>query len=141
MLLEDTAALIGLAIAFAGTSLSAYFGMGVLDGIASIAIGLVLALVSAILARECKSLLMGEPASSAFIAALHEAAAAESAIARLVDVWTVHVGPRRIVATLRVELESTASAVEISEAVQRLEERSKIAFNGDVVIFIKPFTS
>ncbi|MEP7173795.1 MAG: cation diffusion facilitator family transporter [Aestuariivirga sp.] len=138
VLLEDTAALIGLIIAFAGTSLAAYFELAILDGIASIAIGLVLASVSVILARESKSLLMGEPASSAFIAALRGAVEAESTIKRLIDIWTVHVGPSRIVATLRIELESGASAAGIVDSVQRLEERAKAAFDGDVVISLKP---
>lgn len=138
VLLEDTAALIGLAIAFAGTSLAAYSELAILDGIASIAIGLVLASVSIILARECKSLLMGEPASSAFIAALREAAAAEATIKHLIEVWTVHIGPDRIVATLKIELKPGASATRIAETVKRLEEKTKAAFEGEVVIFIKP---
>ena len=138
VLLEDTAALIGLTIAFVGTSLSAYFDLPVLDGAASIVIGLVLALVSVILARESKSLLMGEPASSAFVTALREAAASETSIARIIDIGTVHVGPNRIVANLRIELDPDASAVRIANAVRILEEKAKDTFEGDVVIFIKP---
>ena len=81
---------------------------------------------------------MGEPASSAFVAALGEAAASESAIARVIDVWTVQVGPNRIVATMRLELRAGSSATGIAEAVQRLEDKAKATFEEDVVLFIKP---
>ena len=62
VLLEDSAALIGIGIAFAGTLATEYWSDGIFDGVASIAIGVLLAGVAGILARESKSLLIGEPA-------------------------------------------------------------------------------
>ena len=67
VLFEDSAALIGIVIAAVGTVLAAHFDMPLADGISSILIGLVLACTSTLLARESKSLLIGEKADSALI--------------------------------------------------------------------------
>ncbi len=64
VLLEDLAALIGLAFAFTGVTLSALTGNGRWDGAGSLAIGGLLATAAAILAVEMKSLLIGEAASA-----------------------------------------------------------------------------
>ena len=63
VLFEDTAALLGLLIAFIGTLAAEWFAMPVLDGVAAIGISLVLAVTALALARESKGLLIGEPAS------------------------------------------------------------------------------
>ncbi|MEO8318336.1 MAG: cation diffusion facilitator family transporter, partial [Bradyrhizobium sp.] len=62
VLFEDSAALVGIAIAFAGTLAAELSGIREFDGLASIGIGLVLAITALFLARESKSLLIGEPA-------------------------------------------------------------------------------
>src|SRR5690606_8081474 len=64
VLFEDSAALLGLAIAFAGIFAAQQLEVPELDGVASIGIGLVLAATAAFLARETKALLIGERASS-----------------------------------------------------------------------------
>lgn len=65
VLLEDTAALLGLFVAFLGISAAAYFDSPELDGVASIVIGLILAAIAILLARESKALLLGEAAFAA----------------------------------------------------------------------------
>jgi cation diffusion facilitator family transporter len=60
VLFEDSAAMLGLMVALAGVYLSQALDMPVLDGVASIAIGLILAVTAAFLAYECQSLLTGE---------------------------------------------------------------------------------
>ena len=64
MLFEDSAALAGIVIAFAGTLAVQLTGIEAFDGVASVGIGLVLATTSLFLARESKGLLIGEPAAS-----------------------------------------------------------------------------
>ena len=59
LLLEDSAALIGIAIALVGTAASQLLELPILDGVASILIGLLLGVVSMFLARESKRLLRG----------------------------------------------------------------------------------
>ena len=63
MLLEDTAALLGLVLALLGVGLTAITGNGVYDGLGTVAIGLLLLVVAVILAVETKSLLLGESAT------------------------------------------------------------------------------
>lgn len=62
MLSEAVHSLVGIVLAAAGTYASASLGLHVADGIASIAIGVVLAVVAVLLAGESKSLLIGERA-------------------------------------------------------------------------------
>jgi cation diffusion facilitator family transporter len=62
VLFEDSAALISILLAFLGTWAAATYQLPILDGLASILIGLVLGAVAIILAAETKSLLIGEPA-------------------------------------------------------------------------------
>ena len=66
VLMEDSAAIIGIFIAFLGTLLTSSFGLLYSDGLASIGIGIVLAAVSVGLARQTKNLLIGEPADENF---------------------------------------------------------------------------
>ncbi len=138
VLIEDTAALIGIAIAFGGTVAAVSFQDDRFDGAASIAIGLLLALVSAILARETKSLLLGEPASSKVVEKLGDIAGREPIIGRILDIWTTHIGPDRIIATLAVDLPDSAMAKAIREAVERIEAASERALKLEVTIFIRP---
>jgi cation diffusion facilitator family transporter len=138
VLLEDTAALMGIALALAGTTAAVAFNAGVFDGIASIAIGILLALVSILLARESKSLLIGEPASPRIVAAIRDMAIREQVVAEVRDIWTVHLGPDRIVANLVMDLLDSAKAADIATAVQRIETGAKAAVDREITIFVKP---
>src|SRR5690606_5674497 len=96
VLFEDTAALTGLVIAFVGVIASHAFNLPILDGVASVAIGGVLAITAAFLAFETQSLLTGEaadPATRQGIAALAEA---EPGVVGLNDLRTMHFGPTEI---------------------------------------------
>ncbi|MCP3459661.1 cation transporter [Bradyrhizobium sp. CCGUVB23] len=64
VLLEDSAALVGIAIAAAATAMTVLLAQPVWDGVGSILIGILLGMTSIGLARESKSLLIGEPAHS-----------------------------------------------------------------------------
>ena len=67
ILFEDSAALIGLIIALAGTYFSTYLALPTVDGVASILISVVLAVTAGLLARETKALLIGEGADPAIV--------------------------------------------------------------------------
>jgi cation diffusion facilitator family transporter len=138
VLFEDTAALIGLTIALAGTLAAQYFEAPIIDGIASIAISVLLAGVALLLARESKGLLIGEPASRRIRDCILGAAAPISGIERANLLFTVHLSPDQIVAALSVDFEDTLTAPEIEQKVVELE-RAIRAKNPDVLaVFIKP---
>ena len=89
VLFEDSAAMIGLAVAFLGVLLSQLTGIHEFDGIASIVIGLVLGATAAWLAYETKSLLIGESATKPVVAGIRQLVAAQPDVERVNEVLTM----------------------------------------------------
>ncbi len=138
VLLEDSAALVGLLIAFAGTLGAEWLHMPALDGLASIAIGLLLGATAILVARESKGLLIGEPADPAVNASILEIAAAEPGIERPNGLLTVHLGPRQVVATLSLEFADDLTTPEIEARVTALERKIRQAHPEVIALFVKP---
>src|SRR3546814_13625627 len=93
VLFEDSAALAGLVVAAIGVWTSHYFHDPRLDGIASIIIGIILALVATLLARESKGLLLGERADNAVLRAVPRVVTAYTAVSSVNTVPTLHPPP------------------------------------------------
>jgi divalent metal cation (Fe/Co/Zn/Cd) transporter len=127
VLFEDSAALIGIVIAFVGTWISVQLQWPLLDGLASILIGCVLGTVAVILATETKSLLIGEPALPEVEESIKRLAAADPAIVQVNGVLTVHLAPDQILATLSLEFDDRLTTPTIEEKVEQLEARVKAA--------------
>jgi len=140
VLFEDSAALIGIVIAAAGTFAADSLQMPVFDGIASILIGGVLAATSAALARESKGLLIGERADPQTAASLEALARDEPGVAAVNGVITVQLAPDQIVAALSLEFEDELRTPQIEEAVARIEERLRAQHPQIVALFVKPQT-
>jgi len=141
VLFEDSAALAGLLIAFAGTLAADRLAMPVLDGVAAIGIGLVLGVTAIILARESKELLIGEPAIRRVNDSIMRLAAAAPGIERANGLFTTHLGPNEIVASLSVEFCDDMIAPEIEKAVIALEQQIRAAHPEVMALFIKPQTA
>ncbi|MFZ5677112.1 MAG: cation diffusion facilitator family transporter [Pseudomonadota bacterium] len=141
VLFEDTAALLGIAVALAGIALAQGLGMPVLDGIASIGIAVILAASAIFLARESKGLLIGEPAAQELRTAVLHLAAADPDIHRANGLITVHLAPRQIVAALSAEFRDAATAPQIEACVQRIETKIKSAYPEVSTLFVKPQTA
>ena len=125
VLIEDSAALAGLAIAAAGLAGAQALGMPWLDGIASVLIGLLLAGTATFLARECKGLLLGEAADPATRAGLRRIAAAHPGVAGVNEVLTMHFGPADVLAVLSLDFGGTLTADDVEAAVSGIERRIK----------------
>ena len=97
VLLEDSAALVGLLIAFLGTFFASHLDLPVLDGAASLGIALVLGITALMLARESKGLLIGEPASRELRQAIQRTASRIDGIEHVQIVFTVHMAPDQVV--------------------------------------------
>jgi cation diffusion facilitator family transporter len=136
--LEDSAALIGIAIALAGTAGAQLLDAPVLDGAASIAIGVLLAVIGGFLARENKNLLIGEGASPAVVESVRRIARAQKGVARFNGMLTIQLAPREVVAALSLEFESSLRAHEIQTAVKRLEGRIRRRHPEVVLVLVKP---
>jgi cation diffusion facilitator family transporter len=141
ILFEDSAALLGLVVAFAGILAAELLDMPELDGVASIGIALILGATAIFLARESKSLLIGEPASPAVQQKILEIVQQDPAVQRANGVLTVHMGPQEIVAGLSIEFEDRLAAPEIEACVERLEARIKAEIPEIISLFVKPQTA
>jgi len=140
VLFEDSAALIGLLIAFAGTGAAQYSGDPLFDGLASIAIGLLLA-AGLIIARETKGLLIGERASRRIERSIMQVAGAEQGVERVNGLLTFHLGPEHIVVTLSLEFADQLTTPEIESIVDGLEQHIRAAHPQVIAVFIKPQTA
>jgi cation diffusion facilitator family transporter len=121
VLFEDSAALVGLLLAFLGICLGHWLGNPYLDGLASVLIGLVLAVVAAVLAFESRGLLLGESADPKTVAGIRALAEADPAVERVRRPLTMHFGPEQVLLNLDVQFRPGLSAPEVEQAVDRLE--------------------
>ena len=140
VLFEDTAAMLGLLLALAGIGAAQWLDMPVLDGVASICIGLVLAVASLLLARETKGLLLGEAAHPHVRDAILRIANADPAIRCANGVFTVHMGPSQVVAALSAEFEDALTTPEIEACITRIEAAIAREQPAVTVLFVKPQT-
>ncbi|MEK1890631.1 MAG: cation diffusion facilitator family transporter [Phyllobacterium sp.] len=141
VLFEDTAALLGLIIAFIAISAAQIFDMPELDGVGSVGISFILATTAIFLARESKGLLMGEAALPEVEQQILDLANKDPDIQKANGVLTVHMGPKQIVAGLSVEFEDHVQAPQIEACVERLEAALKTANPDIVTLFVKPQTT
>ncbi|TCS18118.1 cation diffusion facilitator family transporter [Caulobacter sp. BK020] len=116
VLLEDGAALAGLAIAALGVAGSAMFGIAWADGAASVAIGLLLVGVAIFLANETRSLLTGESASPRIVEAVRAMLAADPRIDTVTEVLSMHLGPSEILLGVTLDFHDALTAGEIEDA-------------------------
>ena len=137
VLFEDTAAMLGLLAAAAGIALSQYLDMPVLDGVASLMIGLILAGTATFLAWECQSLLTGEGVSPAVQASIHAIASAEPSVRMTNGILTMHFGPQDVLVALSLHFFDTDTAAEVENAVTRIERRIKIAHPEVTRVFVE----
>ncbi|MBN2497633.1 MAG: cation diffusion facilitator family transporter [Deltaproteobacteria bacterium] len=137
VMLEDSAALTGLLIAFAGVLTSELTGLGVFDGLASILIGLLLAAVAFLLAREAKDLLIGESASERHRRAIREAVQGFSEVEALGKIRTMHLAPSRILVTMDVQFIDGLDTDALEEAIDRIEAAIRKAVPAAESIYIE----
>jgi cation diffusion facilitator family transporter len=135
---EDTAALLGILTAAAGTAAAIMTGDARWDGIASLVIALILALVALLLARESKALLIGERADPAVSDSIMKIAAGLKGVCRANGVTTVQLGPNNVIATLSLDFFDTLRAPDIETAVVELETRIRRAHPEVSALFVKP---
>ncbi len=137
VLFEDSAAMLGLLVAFAGVSMSQITGLGVFDGMASIIIGMILGGTAIWLAYETKGLLIGESANPQVVAGIRKIVSSSSEVLHVNEVLTMHMGPDFILLNLGVEFADEARAPDLEEAVRRIEGSIKDAYPEVKRIFIE----
>lgn len=138
VLFEDSAALIGLVIAAAGIAAAQIFHEPRFDGIASVVIAAVLAVVATVLARESKSLLIGETASTQMQESIKSIAESDPDIERINGVITAQMGPEQVVAALSAEFRDEMTAPQIEVCVERIEAKLRETVPDLTTLFVKP---
>lgn len=145
-MLSDSAAMLGLVIAAITTYLAGALHRPEIDGMGSVAIGLLLTMTSLFLVRESKSLLIGERAYPAVrqsildIAARLAEADGKPGNFKVNGIITAQLGPQNIVAMLSLEFADEMRAPDIEKALVELEHRVRQANPEVVGLFIKPQT-
>ena len=137
VLLEDTAAMLGLFIAFLGISLGQWLGIPELDGLASIAIGGILAGAAIMLAQETKGLLIGEGADPATVREISRVLSAHSAIDRVNEVLSMHQGPDDILVNVSVEFRDGLEIGAVERHTAAIEREIKARIPGARRVFIE----
>ncbi|MDX1586326.1 MAG: cation diffusion facilitator family transporter [Balneolaceae bacterium] len=137
VLFEDTAAMLGLIVAFLGIWIGQITGNLLLDGMASIVIGIILAVTAAWLAYETKSLLIGESASPAIVQGISELAVSSESIRSVNETLTMHVGPNYVLLNLSVDFRNNLDAEQIEQAVSTLTEKIRDKYPSIKRVFIE----
>lgn len=140
VLFEDSAALIGITLAAAGIFAADMFDMPVFDGIASVMIGLVLAITAGLLAVESKSLLIGERAPPALVAAVQRIAEDMPGVVRANSALTAQLSPNQSTVGLNIEFDDDLTTPQIEAIVENIENKVRAAHPEVVALFVKPQT-
>jgi len=138
VLFEDSAALAGLVVAAAGVWASHHWGDPRIDGWASIVIGVILAGVAMLLARESKGLLIGERANPDMVAAIRALLEAEPCITHVNHVRTIHTAPDRVFVAVSADFADALPMGEAETLIERLEQRLKAQEPKLSSIYIRP---
>ena len=140
VLIENVAAVFGLMIALVGLALAHWLRVPQMDGVASIAIGVLLALAALMLARETKALLIGESAGLAVDTDICRIAGEDAAISSANGVFTVQLGPDQIVASLSAEFEDSLTTIQVEDSIRRIESKIRESHPQVSALFVKPQT-
>jgi cation diffusion facilitator family transporter len=138
VLFEDSAALAGLVVAAIGLWASHAWGDPRIDGMASIAIGLILAAVATLLAREAKGLLIGERANPDLIRQIRSTLEAEPRITGVNHVRTIHTAPDRVFVAISADFDDTLAMGEAETLIERIEAKLKAELPQLSSIYIRP---
>ncbi|MEV0354368.1 cation diffusion facilitator family transporter [Nonomuraea sp. NPDC050680] len=138
VLLEDTAALAGLVFALAGVGLTVLTGNSAFDGLGSIAIGLLLVAVAVTLARETKSMIIGEAATPAVQDAIEKVLDGDPSIQAFAQVRTLHLGPEDLLIAARVTMHSSGDVDGAAQALAETERRIREQVSIASAVYLQP---
>ena len=137
ILLEDLAALVGLAIALAGIFFGHLLNNLYLDGAASMSIGALLVGMAVFMLKESKGLLVGEGASPEVLRSLEAMARQDAAVSQVRAPLTMYLGPADGILALDINFHDHLSATEVEEAIQRVQMAVKAKYPEFRKVFIE----
>ncbi len=137
VLFEDTAAMLGLAVAFVGIYLAKSTGILYFDGASSVVIGLILAVTAGVLAYETKGLLIGESANEEVVKGIREIVFKFPSVERVNEVLTMHMGPEYILVNLSVEFNDAIRTEQMESVIAKIDKDIKQKFTRVKRVFIE----
>ncbi len=138
VILEDTAALLGLVLAFIGVGLTVLTGDSIYDSLGTIAIGVLLVVVAIILGIETKGLLVGEGASVKDVQAIEKAIIAGGETDGIIHMKTLYLGPDELLLGAKLAFQAEMRFSEVAQAIDTIEVRVREAVPATRVIYIEP---
>lgn len=138
VLLEDFGALTGLLFALAGIGLALLTGDGLWDGLGTIAIGVLLVGIAAVLGRETRSLLLGEAASDRTVQAIEQALNAPDMVCAATGVRTMHLSPDELLVVGMLRFRGDEPVDAVIAAIEDAERRVRGAVRYDCQIYLQP---
>ncbi|MEV0996690.1 cation diffusion facilitator family transporter [Nonomuraea sp. NPDC050202] len=138
ILLEDLGALFGLIFALFGVTMAVVTGDGVWDGIGTLMIGVLLAVIAVVLAIETKSLLVGEGASPDVEDQIRTALEGAPEVSRVIHMRTLHLGPEELLVAAKIAVEHNDTAAEVAYGIDEAERRIREAVPIARVIYLEP---
>ncbi len=140
IVIEDSAALLGLTIALFSVFLGQITGIVYFDGIGSVLIGLLLISVSVFFALECKSLLIGEGLQEEDVEKIEEILASEKNVTAYKRPLSLYFGPNEVLINLNANFKDGLISDEIEQTVDRIENQIKNSIPVVNRIFIEAET-
>lgn len=141
VLFEDSAALVGIVIAAAGLYLTEHHagpgGGAYWDGLASMVIGVVLAIVAFALARSSRGLLLGESATPKSVERIRQAILSHPNVVEVVELLTMHLAPKQILINAHINLRDELATDDIEQTIAEIEQAIKRAEPKVHMIFLE----
>jgi len=138
VLLEDSAAILGLLFAFLGVLLSQLTKHDEWDGAGSVGIGLLLACAAFVVGYETKSLLIGESATEETSARVVAAIEDGPEGFQVIHLRTSHIGPEQLLVAAKISVPGTLLAGELAAGINSCEERIREAVPIAETIYLEP---
>jgi cation diffusion facilitator family transporter len=137
VLMEDTAAIIGLVVALVGVALAGALDMPVLDGVASVIIGVILICTAIFLALESKALLIGESAEPQMGRDIRLIIQRMPEVDKVHAILTQHLGPRQVLINMSLDFKDDLSAEQVENAVGSLRQQIRQSYPIVSRVFIE----
>lgn len=137
VLLEDSAAVLGIIVAFLGIFLGQLLHIPELDGLASMGIGCILAGAAIVLAYETKGLLIGEGAHPEVVAGVRRILASQKGLRRVNEILTLHQGPQDVLVNISLDFDDGLASEEVEAIISELETRLCSGFPIVTRVFIE----
>jgi cation diffusion facilitator family transporter len=135
---EDSAALIGIALAAAGLTLHRITGQGFWDGVASVAIGLLLIVIAYVLGNENKALLIGQAVPDDVLDGIRDEIANSAGIDEIVELLTMRLAPAEVLVAARVDMDDAATGDALERFAEEVDQRVRRRYPEVRHVFLDP---